>query len=392
MTRVLFVLNVYPGLGGVETATANLVEALKNDNDIYILAYGGQPGYKLPHGVKKAFYFPCQDREGMPEDNVSLYNRILSDCKITHVVNQGIYPFLTNIVLNPGRDPKVKVISVLHAVPGYEKKDYWCQEHIRKSGIFKKTARRILAWAGIHGGYRKFVRSRQEACRKSVNEGDRVVLLCDHYMDEFMDRYGIGDGREKLCAIPNSLSEYYTSVNVPDMASKENIILYVGRLSAEKNVRLMLQTWRKAQPSLAGWKFVIVGDGPLRGELEAMAVRDKLVNIEFAGAVADPSIYYKKARILLLMSKYEGFPLALMEAQRFGLVPVAYKASSGVASIVGNDGGVLLHSLSINNAAEEIIRLAADSEKLDALGKAAYRLSDRYRIDIVAGKWRNLLK
>ncbi len=31
-------------------------------------------------------------------------------------------------------------------------------------------------------------------------------------------------------------------------------------------------------------------------------------------------------------------------------------------------------------------------EKLDALGKAAYRLSDRYRIDIVAGKWRNLLK
>lgn len=48
MARVLFVLNVYPGLGGVETATANLVEALKNDNDIYILAYAASLGMSCP--------------------------------------------------------------------------------------------------------------------------------------------------------------------------------------------------------------------------------------------------------------------------------------------------------------------------------------------------------
>ena len=39
MLKILFVLNTFPGLGGVETVTVNLIEALGSDNDIYVAAF-----------------------------------------------------------------------------------------------------------------------------------------------------------------------------------------------------------------------------------------------------------------------------------------------------------------------------------------------------------------
>ena len=83
-----------------------------------------------------------------------------------------------------------------------------------------------------------------------------------------------------------------------DFVSKENILLYVGRMSKEKNISLAIDAWKLIHKRLPNWKFVIVGDGPLRENLEKRAVG--IGNIEFAGTCTDPTPYYRKAGILLL--------------------------------------------------------------------------------------------
>ena len=70
MSKILFVLNTFPGLGGVETVTANLIEALGADNDIYVMAFHKTQGFELPKNVKKAVYL----KEGKTECNIALYN------------------------------------------------------------------------------------------------------------------------------------------------------------------------------------------------------------------------------------------------------------------------------------------------------------------------------
>ena len=41
-------MNIFPGMGGVETVTSNLIEAIRKDNDIYVLAFESSYGFPLP--------------------------------------------------------------------------------------------------------------------------------------------------------------------------------------------------------------------------------------------------------------------------------------------------------------------------------------------------------
>ena len=95
-------------------------------------------------------------------------------------------------------------------------------------------------------------------------------------------------------------------------------VLYVGRLSAEKGVRQLVDAWRGV-PDLP---LTLVGDGPLRNELEARAP----TNISFAGHTdaAGVARYMAGAKLLVMPSLwYEGFPLTIVEAFARGLPVIA---------------------------------------------------------------------
>ena len=114
----------------------------------------------------------------------------------------------------------------------------------------------------------------------------------------------------------------------PDPGMREDFhgdyILFVGRLSAEKGLRTFLRTWdNKENISLK-----IVGDGPLRKELEDFVRIKEINNIEFLGKKSKEEVYslMKKACFLLFPSKwYEGFPLTILEAFACGLPVVAFR-------------------------------------------------------------------
>lgn len=385
MSKILFVLNTFPGLGGVETVTANLIEALGADNDIYVMAFHKTQGFELPKNVKKAVYL----KEGKTECNIALYNDFVSRYRITHVINQGMYYFLSDIVLNPLRKADVKVISVLHGMPGYEKEDYWCQAHIKNAGVFKTLVQRALWRLGVNREYNRYIQKFADGFSLAVEKSDISVLLCKEYIRKFPELYGVDTGKVKIVPIQNPLSRYYSEQIVPDMEGKENIILYMGRLAEEKNILDILKAWRSLQGKLGGWKLQIVGDGPVRSKLEKYA--GKMRGVEFTGYTTSPSDYYRKAKILLLTSRFEGYPMALIEAQRFGVVPVAYPSSDGVVSILKDGGGVIVPEKTPEALAESVAGIVSDSARMKYLSFSAYRKSEANKITAVAGKWRGLL-
>ncbi len=118
-------------------------------------------------------------------------------------------------------------------------------------------------------------------------------------------------------------------------------MLFIGRLSAEKGVEILLKAWQQLSHSIP---LVVVGDGPLRQTLQAETIAKELPNITFAGWRSRPEILaaIKTASAVVVPSVcYEGFPMTLVEALACG-TPVIGSNLGGVQEII-KDGLNGLH-------------------------------------------------
>lgn len=113
-------------------------------------------------------------------------------------------------------------------------------------------------------------------------------------------------------------------------------ILTVGSLKRAKNQALLLRAFARLDRKDA--RLMILGDGPLRGELQALAadlgVAGRLVMPGFA---LDPWPYYASADLFVLSSDWEGLPMVLIEALAAGLPIVSTDCPSGPREML--DGG-----------------------------------------------------
>lgn len=113
-------------------------------------------------------------------------------------------------------------------------------------------------------------------------------------------------------------------------------LITVGRLTEQKRLDRFLSIVANLRRwSAAKIKATIVGEGPLRGQLERRADDLGLLGggVEFRGAVSDMTALYQEADILVLTSDWEGTPNVLLEAMASGL-PVVATRVGGVPEIV----------------------------------------------------------
>jgi glycosyltransferase involved in cell wall biosynthesis len=115
-------------------------------------------------------------------------------------------------------------------------------------------------------------------------------------------------------------------------------IITVGSLKEQKNHALLLRAFAQLVPKRPSAKLMILGEGAVRPQLEALArdlgIADRLVMPGFA---LDPWPYLASASLFVLSSDYEGFPLVLAEAMYAGLPLVSTDCLSGPAELL--DGG-----------------------------------------------------
>jgi glycosyltransferase involved in cell wall biosynthesis len=84
-------------------------------------------------------------------------------------------------------------------------------------------------------------------------------------------------------------------------------VVCVARLHYEKGHDLLLHAWQRVHASLPAARLVLVGDGPLRPQLEGLAAALGLgESVEFAGKAADPRVHLAGADLYVLPSRWEG--------------------------------------------------------------------------------------
>ncbi|WP_371580188.1 glycosyltransferase [Streptomyces sp. NBC_01314] len=97
------------------------------------------------------------------------------------------------------------------------------------------------------------------------------------------------------------------------------LVVCVGRLCRQKGQEVLLEAWSTVARRVPGARLVLVGDGPDRDRLRALAPKSVL----FAGAVADVVRWYQAADLVVLPSRWEGMALAPLEAMACGRPVVA---------------------------------------------------------------------
>lgn len=135
-------------------------------------------------------------------------------------------------------------------------------------------------------------------------------------------------------------------------SENKTILLYVGRVSWEKNLRLLVQAYRHMDHSHC--HLVIVGDGPAYAEMQQELAG---VPVTFTGYLSDEALAtaYASADIFAFPSRTETFGQVVLEAMASGL-PVVGLLAEGVCDLVEhNRAGLLLNTSSLDEEEEQIV-------------------------------------
>jgi glycosyltransferase involved in cell wall biosynthesis len=199
---------------------------------------------------------------------------------------------------------------------------------------------------------------------------DSYVALSEFARQKFIDG---GLPRGKLQVKPNFV---YPDPGESDCAGE--YALYVGRLSPEKGVATLLAAWEMLATSIP---LVIVGDGPLRTQLERECSEKNLSAVKFTGRLtgAETRDVIKRAAFLMVPSLwYECFPMTICEAFACG-TPVLCSRLGGMQEIVAdNHTGMHFVPGDAVDLAEKVERVWHDRARIARMGKEARRTYESF--------------
>lgn len=149
-------------------------------------------------------------------------------------------------------------------------------------------------------------------------------------------------------------------------------VLAVGRHQAQKGFDLLLAAWPRVAAAHPTARLRIVGAGPLSGELAALADRLGIrSSVDWTPPTDAIAPLYREAAVFVLSSRYEGMPLALLEAQALGVPAVAFNCATGPRDIVSDDTGVLVPAGDTEALGHAIVALLSDPARRAQMGRAA---------------------
>jgi glycosyltransferase involved in cell wall biosynthesis len=173
-------------------------------------------------------------------------------------------------------------------------------------------------------------------------------------------------------------------------------VAYSGRIwEYQKRASLVVQSLIQACRQDGSLEAVMIGDGYLREACQQQVREAGLEKIiTFTGQLAPRGVQQvlNDCQAILLMSDFEGLPVALLEAMAMGVVPVVRAIRSGIPELVEHEVTGLLVNEDPEVAAAAVVRLAHDQSLWQGCSRRARELVERrYRFEATYGQWQKLL-
>ena len=214
---------------------------------------------------------------------------------------------------------------------------------------------------------------------------DRVVTISPAQREDIVTRFSIATAEqtvvvplgldlEHLARLEQGAANLRHQFGIPEAAL---VVGYVGRFVAIKDLATLVHAFARVAAQRPDAVLLLVGDGPCRAEIAALAAGLGLQpQVRLAGWIDDLARLYATIDICALSSLNEGTPVALIEAMAAAKAVVATEVG-GVADVVEHGRtGLLVAPRSPEALGDAIIRLAGTPEERSRMGAAG-------RLDVV---------
>jgi glycosyltransferase involved in cell wall biosynthesis len=229
---------------------------------------------------------------------------------------------------------------------------------------------------------------------KLIKDSSKVIALSELEVGQYK---GAGVPAEKIALIPNGLDlTGYSDLPSPGsfkkkfgLGNNERILLFLGRIHEIKGVDILVRAFASVAHKLDNVKLVIVG--PDDGYLERVKALISSAKIEDKVLICGP-LYgdakleaYIDADIYVLPSRYELFPMTILEAYACGKPVIASDVGRANELVIDGETGLMFESENTKDLASKIFSLMNDAEKAQEMGlKGRQHVRDNFSIEKVA--------
>ncbi len=191
---------------------------------------------------------------------------------------------------------------------------------------------------------------------------------------------------KNLTVIPNSLSFIPTTTS----SCKKEIVVAIGRLDYQKGFDQLIQIWNTAY--LPGWELHIYGNGQERAFLQKLIEQSPThKSIKLFAATNQVETVLNNSSIYALTSRFEGFPMILLEAMSYGLPVVAMDCKCGPREIITHySDGFLIEEQALEAFAEKLRLLMQNESLRQRMGAKASHNILRFSEDTIMDEWNTL--
>lgn len=377
--NILFLANnnLSPTSGGIERTTYNLIKELSKDSNFKIFAVF----MKIPEKIEGTICIEDTIFEGKQID------AYISQFKIDIVVFPG-GAWYTNLLKTYNFDTTCKIVTCLHSPPKVGE-DYIIK-NLNLEWLNKDFLRKLKSFPHFVITYLthplKVYKARKQYSDGYVNS-DAYILLSKSYFNLFK-KYGKLVDEKKLYAIGNALS-FEESFSVQKLSEKKNDVLFVGRFDEiSKRISFAIKAWHNVKKS--DWNFKIVGFGKDEKIYRNLVSKDNVKNLSFEGK-QNPITYYTDAKIFIMTSSFEGWPMTLLEALQMGCVPIVMNSFGSLNDIIEHGcNGFIVKNGDIRGMSNAIQTLIDDDREWLRLSKNAIESSEKFTLEKTAKKWKDL--
>ncbi|MGH8875769.1 MAG: glycosyltransferase, partial [Stackebrandtia sp.] len=184
--------------------------------------------------------------------------------------------------------------------------------------------------------------------------------------------------------IPNALH----TVDVPRADPAGKVIVAAGRLNRQKGFDRLIPAFALFVERHPDWSLRIFGDGPLHSDIACLIDHHGLGERVFLrGNSRALGTELAKASIFALSSRYEGFPMVVLESLSHGLPVVSFDCHGPGEVITDGHDGFLVPPGDIEVFAKSLSRLAEDERLRTDMGRAARDTSIQYGPGSVTPVW-----
>jgi glycosyltransferase involved in cell wall biosynthesis len=242
-------------------------------------------------------------------------------------------------------------------------------------------------------------------------EGFDVGLLRKkiyRFMDSFSERYverfivvsetlkkalieGHGISSERIVKIYNGieLDKFRPDLNQPNfkkqwrIAPETSLIGAIGRMVWQKGFEFLIKAISDIAEVAPEARFMLVGDGPLRPDLENLARKlDVYDRIIFTGFRSDIPDLLSTMDIIVVPSLLEGFPMITLEAMAMAKPIIASDISGIKEQIKDGESGILVPPKDSKALATAILKILSTNEAAESIGLAARQtVEEKFSID-----------